>query len=174
MVEEQGAGDVASGVAGRAAREADGRRDLAEALVDALRDYVVETDDYIDVRGTQVGLHRSDLNALTHVQRAATEGEHLTPGALAQLLRLSPPATSALLGRLEQVGHVRRTHSPADRRRVQVEMTEQAGSVASQVFAPLGREIGQVMGRYSDDELALVHRFLREVTAAIRRARDAG
>lgn len=147
------------------------RREVAAALVDALRDYVVETDAYVDDRGGAAGLHRSDLNALTHVQRAAQSGESLTPGALAQLLRLSPPATSALLGRLEQVGHVHRTHSPTDRRRVQIEMSEQAGAVAHQVFAPLAVAVGRVMDGYSEDELRLVLRFLHEVTAATHEAR---
>ena len=148
-----------------------GRREVAAALVDALRDYVVETDAYVDDKGGEAGLHRSDLNALAHVQRAAVSGESLTPGALAQLLRLSPPATSALLGRLEQVGHVRRSHSPTDRRRVRIEMTEQASGVASQVFTPLGIAVGRSMDGYSDEELRLVLRFLRDVTAATHRAR---
>ena len=147
------------------------RREVAAALVDALRDYVVETDAYVDDRGGAAGLHRSDLNALAHVQRAAASGESLTPGVLAQLLRLSPPATSALLGRLEQVGHVRRTHSPTDRRRVRIEMSEQAQQVAHGVFAPLGASVGRAMGGYSDDELRLVLRFLHDVTAATRQAR---
>lgn len=147
------------------------RREVAAALVDALRDYVVETDAYVDDKGGEAGLHRSDLNALAHVQRAAVTGENLTPGALAQLLRLSPPATSALLGRLEQVGHVRRSHSPTDRRRVQIEMSEQAASVARGVFAPLGAAVGRAMDEYSDDDLRLVLRFLRDVTAATHQAR---
>ncbi|GAB4071808.1 hypothetical protein GCM10028777_41150 [Angustibacter speluncae] len=154
-----------------AERTEQARREVAAALVDALRDYVVETDAYVDDRGGAVGLHRSDLNALTHVHRAAQSGESLTPGALAQLLRLSPPATSALLGRLEQVGHVHRTHSPTDRRRVQIEMTEQASGVASQVFTPLGIAVGRAMDGYSDEELRLVLRFLLDVTAATHRAR---
>ncbi len=147
------------------------RREVAAALVDALRDYVVETDAYVDDKGGEAGLHRSDLNALAHVQRAAVTGQSLTPGALAQLLRLSPPATSALLGRLEQVGHVRRSHSPTDRRRVQIEMSEQAETVARGVFAPLGAAVGGAMDEYSDDDLRLVLRFLRDVTAATHRAR---
>lgn len=145
--------------------------DDARAILDALREYVMETDRYVDERGGAAGLHRTDLDALTHVLGAARSGVTMTPGALSDLLRLSPPATSALLGRLEQVGHVSRSHSATDRRRVQIEVNQQALDVADGVFRPLGAAMGRVIAGFDAAEQALVLRFLVEAVAATREAR---
>ena len=146
-------------------------REQAEAIVEALRTYVMETDRYVAERGGAAGLHRTDLDALTHVLAASESGSTITPGALSDLLRLSPPATSALLARLEQVGHVRRAHSTTDRRRVEIEVSDQALAVAEGVFRPLGTAMGRVIAGYGEDERETVLRFLRDAVRATRSAR---
>ncbi len=146
-------------------------REQAAAIVDALRTYVMETDRYIGDRGGAAGLHRTDLDALTHVLAAAHAGQTMTAGALSELLRLSPPATSALLARLEQVGHVRRTHSATDRRRVEIEVEDQALDVAEGVFRPLGTAMGRMIAGYDEAERATVLRFLQDAVRVTREAR---
>lgn len=148
-------------------------REQSEAIVDALRTYVMETDRYIGERGGAAGLHRTDLDALTHVLAACEQGGTITPGALSELLRLSPPATSALLARLEQVGHVRRAHSSTDRRRVEIEVSDQALDVAEGVFRPLGTAMGRMIAGYSEQERDTVLRFLHDAVRATRSARGA-
>ena len=148
-------------------------REQAAAIVDALRTYVMETDRYIGERGGAAGLHRTDLDALTHVLAASHAGRTMTPGALSDLLRLSPPATSALLARLEQVGHVRRTHSATDRRRVEIEVEDQALEVAEGVFRPLGTAMGRMIAQYDEADRETVLRFLRDAVRVTREARGA-
>ena len=140
-------------------------------LVELLRRYVVETERYIETSSTQHELHRTDLNALAVIMDATRAGEHLTPTRLGAALHLSSPATTALLDRLERAGHVRRTRSTVDRRRVDLEMTESAAAMGSQLFGPLGRSVGAVIARYDPEQRALVARFLREVIAATAAAR---
>jgi DNA-binding MarR family transcriptional regulator len=115
------------------------------AIIDRLRESTTAMERYVDVRGGAHGMHRTDLHALGHMVNAARRDEHLTPGELASALSLSSPATSALLSRLEQAGHIRRTHSTSDRRRVSFEMTDEARSIGGAVFAPLAKSIAEVV-----------------------------
>lgn len=143
---------------------------LAMEIIDALRAFTTEMDRYIDTRGGAVGLHRTDLHALGHVLDARRAGGDLSPGELAHALGLSPPATSAMLRRLESVGHVRRTHSEVDRRRVSVEMTDEAMAVALGVFGPIAATMRETIGSYSVAERETVLRFLTDAVDAAARA----
>ena len=149
--------------------------DVSAAIIDRLRGFTTAMDRYIDVHGGRHGLHRTDLNALAHVMDASARGGELTPGQLASALNLSPPATSALLARLESVGHVRRSHSPTDRRRVAIEMTDEARGVGRDVFAPIGAAVRGVIDELSPAEQEVVLRFLtRAVEAAEESAHPDG
>ena len=143
---------------------------VSSAIIDALRSFTTAMDRYIDVHGGAVGMHRTDLVALGHVMEAGRAGVHLTPTELAAALNLSAPATSALLTRLEGVGHVQRTHASSDRRRVAIEMTDDAMAVGRQVFGPLAGEMQAAIGAYSRADQELVLRFLTDVLDATARA----
>jgi DNA-binding MarR family transcriptional regulator len=138
------------------------------AIMDRLREFTTALDRYIDAHGGRQGLHGTDLNALGHVLEASRRGRELSPGQLAAALNLSAPATSALLRRLEGVGHVQRRHSATDRRSVTIEMTDEAREVGREVFAPIGGAIREVVERFSPAEQEVVLRFLDEVVAATR------
>lgn len=144
----------------------------ATAIIDLLRAFTTTMDRYIDVRGGAHGIHRTDLHALAHVMDAARSGEEVTPSGLASALNLSPPATSALLTRLEAVGHVRRTHGAVDRRRVSVEVTGDAMQVGRAIFMPLGLAITEVVEDLTADEQETVLRFLSAVVQATAEAVD--
>jgi DNA-binding MarR family transcriptional regulator len=137
--------------------------DLDEAIIERLREFTTAMDRYIDAHGGRHGLHRTDLNALGHVMDASRRGEDLGPGELAAALNLSAPATSALLARLEGVGHVQRRHSATDRRRVSIQMTDEAMQVGREVFAPIGGAIRDVVAGFTPSEREVVLRFLSEI-----------
>lgn len=163
-MEERSEGAPVSRVA-RPARDA-----RTTAIIDLLRAFSTAMERYIEVHGAAHGLHRTDLYALAHVMDAAREGRRLTPGELANALNLSSPATSALLSRLEAVGHVRRSHSTTDRRRVSVEMTDEAVGVGRAIFMPLAEDIAQVVADLSVAEQETVLRFLAGVVEAAANA----
>lgn len=140
------------------------------AIIDLLRAFSTAMERYIGVHGAAHGLHRTDLYALAHVMDAARDGRQLTPGELADALNLSSPATSALLSRLEGAGHVRRSHSTTDRRRVSVEITEDAMGVGRAIFMPLADDIAKVVTGLSVSEQETVLHFL----AGVVDAADAG
>ncbi|GAB3677451.1 MarR family winged helix-turn-helix transcriptional regulator [Angustibacter aerolatus] len=142
------------------------------AIVAALQALTVAVDRYADVRGGAHGLHRTDLYALAHVMQAGRRGEDLTPGALSASLNLSSPATSALLGRLERAGHVRREHDTADRRRVAVVMTDSAMDAGRAVFGPLGDAMRGVLATMPAADQQVVLDFLEAAVAATSEATE--
>ena len=112
-------------------------------------------------------LNRTDVRALVAIMDAARRGEALTAGALGEAVDLRSASVTALVDRLERVGHVRRVRDPDDRRRVSLEMSDSAMAAGAAFFGGLQRDLVAAMAEFGDDELAVVHRFLTEMTRVI-------
>jgi DNA-binding MarR family transcriptional regulator len=134
-----------------------------------LRRLTVELDAVGQRFALRHGLNRTDVRALVAVMDAARRGRSLTAGALGSAVELSSASVTALLDRLERVGHLRRVRDPADRRRVSLEMSEAAMAAGAEHFGGLNRDLVAAMGRYSDEELTVVRRFLEEMTEVVAR-----
>src|SRR5690348_5159542 len=148
-------------------------RQLAmDELVDALRLFTVESDVFVDVFARAHGLARSDLNAIMWISTSAASGSPITLGELAHRLSLSPPATTALVDRLESAGQVVRTRDGQDRRRVTVAMQEVALKLATAFFMPLGPRMSEAADPYSAQELALTAASVRRLADAVTAARE--
>lgn len=157
----------------KATREpADGRSAETLRVVRALRVYANESELYIGAAGREAAMHRTDLSGLALVMDRGARGEHPTPGQLSAALQLSAPATSAMLDRLERLGHVHRVPHPTDRRSVVVEMTDHAREVGGAMFGRLAAHLAPVLAAHSDQELALLAGMLEQVGAATRAARE--
>jgi DNA-binding MarR family transcriptional regulator len=115
------------------------------------------------------GLNRTDVRALVAIMDAARRGEALTAGRLGEAVELRSASVTALVDRLEKVGHVRRVRDPEDRRRVALEMSDSAMAAGAEHFGGLARDLTAAMKDYTDDELAVVRRFLEDMTAVITR-----
>ncbi|GAA2626790.1 hypothetical protein GCM10010399_67910 [Dactylosporangium fulvum] len=144
----------------------------ADTLIDLLRRFNVEADRFVDVFTRAHGLHRTDMNAVAHIWRAAEDGHPLTPGELARMLSLSPAATTALLGRLERAGHIERNHDTTDRRRVHLDMLPSARALALAFFTPLGEHLRSAFAEFDDKELETASRVMEKVLAATAAAAD--
>ena len=132
-----------------------------------LRRLNVELDAVGQRFATVHGLGRTDVRALVAIMDAARRGQALTAGALGSAVELSSASVTALVDRLERFGHVRRGRDEADRRRVGLEMTESAMAAGGEFFGGLNRDLLAAMADYSDDELAVVRRFLEQVTDVV-------
>ncbi|MBB6628395.1 MarR family transcriptional regulator [Nocardioides sp. KIGAM211] len=141
-------------------------------VVRALRSYANESELYVGAAGREAAMHRTDLSGLALVMDRGLQGEHPTPGQLSAALQLSAPATSAMLDRLERLGHVTRSPHPTDRRSVVVEITDHALEVGGAMFGRLAAHLAPVLAGHTDEELALVAQVLEEVGAATRAARE--
>ena len=147
--------------------------DRGMPLVHLLRQVTVE----FDLLGAEFArlhhLHPSDLRALIHLLDAARAGLPATPGWLALQLGLDASSVTALVHRLEELGHVRRRRDTADRRRVLLDVDDRAVTLGWSFFGPLIGSLVSAMRAFEDAELATVERFLRamvEATATHRRA----
>lgn len=117
-------------------------------------------------------MHPTDLTAMGVISDHARDERELTQSALAKELHLSKSAVTALVDRLEQVGHVRRQRHPLDRRSLVLSITESASELSGQSFAPLSGAVRRSLAPYDDEELAVVARVLTDVVAAMSSASD--
>lgn len=141
-----------------------------EPVVGRVRALSFETQQYVDAVARHLGLHRSDVAAIGVLTAAARAGEEMSPGELARTMNMSAAAVSALLDRLERVGHVRRGRHATDGRRLVIERTRSAQLTSREMFRPLREEQEAALAGYSDDDLALAARVLADLTEAARRA----
>ncbi|ROO84332.1 MarR family protein [Actinocorallia herbida] len=141
-------------------------------LVQWLHLVATETDHYREAVGAYHRVHRTDLSALSVIMRAVRDGVPLTPRRLGEALHLSPPATTALLDRLERAGHIERHREPGDRRLVHLTATDTARDTGKRLFGPLAQHIGEVAVKYTPAERAVIAAFLRDVTDATAAARE--
>ena len=114
----------------------------------------------------RVGLHPTDHKALSALQRRGP----LTAGALADLTGLTTGSVTALVDRLARRDLVRRRRDPSDRRRVLVEVTEQAvEAIAPLVTAP-ARTAERLYDAYTTSEIAVIADFLDRNADRLRQA----
>jgi DNA-binding MarR family transcriptional regulator len=139
-----------------------------------LRRLAVEQDAVGDRFATEHGLGRTDVRALVAIMDAARAGRALTAGALGEAVDLSSASVTALVDRLERVGHVRRSRDPGDRRRVVLEASDTAMAAGRSFFGALQRDLVAAMDGYDDEELAVVQRFLTDMLGVIERHAGAG
>ncbi|MEG9227414.1 MarR family winged helix-turn-helix transcriptional regulator [Aeromicrobium sp. Sec7.5] len=140
-------------------------------LVQRLQRLTTATLHFSDRAAASRGLHRSDLQALQALVAARASGAAaLTPGELAQVLVLSPSATTTLVDRLVRAGHVERHHDQDDRRRISLTMTEHAGTEARAMFGPMAASMVELLDDFDDAEVATISRFLAAATKVITHA----
>lgn len=116
------------------------------------------------------GMHPTDVRALIALMDASRAGEETTAGRLGAALGLNSAGTTALVDRMERAGHVRRVRAGGDRRKVLVEVTEQAVELG---WASFGRLIGgaaELLRVYDERELAAVKGFLEGVLEGLAEA----
>ncbi len=145
---------------------------LSLRVVRGLRGFANESELYVGAAGREAAMHRTDLAGLALVMDRGQAGEDPTPGQISAALQLSAPATSAMLDRLERLGHVVRTPHPTDRRSVTVGITEHAMEVGSAMFGRLATHMAPVVAARTDEELTVVAAFLEDAITATRTARE--
>ncbi|MGG5751959.1 MarR family winged helix-turn-helix transcriptional regulator [Zafaria sp. Z1313] len=136
-------------------------------LMLALQEFAQASERYVETVGARHHSHRTDMNALAAILRFERTGRAPTPGDLARELRLSAPATTALVDRLVSSGHVERLRAEDDRRRVLLRLTDQARRDGREMFGPLGTALAGVIGHYDPEEIDLLARFVTEAREGV-------
>jgi DNA-binding MarR family transcriptional regulator len=107
-------------------------------------------------RARQLGLHQVELAALEHL--VVLGG--LTPGELGHRLGLTSGGVTALAGRLIEAGHVVRGPHPTDRRMRVLNATEEGRRHVAECMEPLLAPDARALAWLSDDDAAVLERFL--------------
>jgi DNA-binding MarR family transcriptional regulator len=146
-------------MAGPASAFAEGWRQTGSLL--ALREAIARGGRLRHVLARRAGLSESDLVAMEHLMR-----EPHGPGELARLLDVTTAASTGIVDRLVQRGHVERRPHELDRRRTQVEVTASGREEVLAQLLPMFRELDQLDRSFSAEERAVVERYLRGVVEA--------
>ena len=134
-------------------------------LADQVREHSSAVMRYAAATAKRMGLEVSELSALEHLQAAGP----MTLGRLGERLSMSPGAVTALVDRLERKGYVERVPNPKDRRSALVRETEAGLEESLEHLWPYIEEMRGIEERFSEEERAIVARFLLAATEAAHR-----
>jgi DNA-binding MarR family transcriptional regulator len=141
---------------------------LIGELVSEIRRHQNAQDLFDDAACAYLGINRTDGRCLDILDQHG----RMTAGALARASGLSSGAATTLIDRLERAGYVRRVRDTEDRRRVLVEMTDEARRRAWEVWGPIAEETGRIFDGYDDAQLALFRDFTRTARELLERHRE--
>ncbi|MGW1867642.1 MarR family winged helix-turn-helix transcriptional regulator [Streptomyces mauvecolor] len=112
------------------------------------------------------GMHSTDVRALICLLDAARAEEAATAGLLGTRLGLNSAGTTAVIDRLERLGHVKRIRDEYDRRRVLLRVEPEAVRLGWEFFGPLIEGVVGVLDGFDVDERDTIRRFLTGALAA--------
>jgi len=132
------------------------KRQLFERLLGEVRASQNATDRFDQAVADTLGLNRTDLRLIDLRDR---EGR-LTAGELAVGTGLTTGAITTAIDRLEQAGYARRVRGTDDRRRVYVELSEQARRRTGSFYSDHARLAETLYHRYPEEQLELLLEFV--------------
>lgn len=116
---------------------------------------------------SDMDMNATDLAALRMLVVREHRGASVSPHEMARHLRISTASTTKMLDRLEAAGHVERRPHPSDKRARVVTLTPHSRRVFFQHLGSHLAGMSAVADRYSDDELAVITRFIDELSESI-------
>src|SRR5438067_5004841 len=117
----------------------------------------VASDQIDDIAAAALGINRTDSRCLDIVDYAGP----LTAGHLAEQAGLTTGAVTTVLDRLEAAGYVVRRRDTADRRRVLVEITDEARRRGMELYGPMAEGSTAYMESFTIEELGRIRDFMR-------------
>ena len=144
-------------------------QELRRELVDALRGITLDGQRVADTFAHAHGLNSTDMRALVLIMEAELRHQALTAGQLSARLGTSSGATTAVIDRLERIGHIHRNRTHTDRRKVTLHFEPLAMQLAGAYFGPLGAMNDEVMSQYTEEELRTVLSFMRGIRESYTR-----
>src|SRR3712207_5746539 len=139
-----------------------------QELADLVRQYTSAVLRHAAATAKRMGLEASELAALEHLQAAGP----MTHKRLGERLSMSPGAITSMVDRLESRGYVERIPNPEDRRSALVRITKRGLEESLRHLWPYIEEMKDVEEGFSEEERAVVARFLRAATRATQRAAE--
>lgn len=104
----------------------------------------------------EMDINETDFQAMQHLIKLRS----MAPGALAQMLHLTPAATTTVIDRLVLKGHVHRTPHPTDRRRWVISPSEESVQSAMEMLMPMILDVDHAVRGYSEHDQRVIVDFL--------------
>jgi DNA-binding MarR family transcriptional regulator len=139
-------------------------------LADLVREYTSAVLRHAAATAKRMSLEASELAALEHLQVAGP----MTQKRLGERLSMSPGAVTAMIDRLERKGYAERIPNPEDRRSALVRITKAGLEESLRHLWPYIEDMRALEEGFSEEERAVVARFLRAATRATHRAAEGG
>ena len=114
------------------------------------------TDRYDQAVADTIGLNRTDMRCIDILDRQG----RLTAGQLAEQTGLTTGAVTTVIDRLEAAGHARRVRDTADRRRIYVELTDEARQKTGAFYTEHAELAESLYKRYSEEQIELLLEFV--------------
>ena len=133
----------------------------------ALRDLVAAGSRVNHVVSRRAGLSESELVTLEHLSR-----EQIGPAEVARRLEVSTAAATGIVDRLVARGHVERRPHELDRRRTELHITDSGRAEIIGHLMPMFGALDRHDATFTEEEKAVVQRYLRGATAAFERVLD--
>ncbi|GGY12520.1 MarR family winged helix-turn-helix transcriptional regulator [Streptomyces djakartensis] len=137
------------------------RADLLAAVTVAARRQHAAYALFNQAMADRLGLHPTDLQCISLL---GLEPGPLTTGEIAKLTGLTSGSATRLVDRLERAGLVERRPDPHDRRRSLISLTARRSPEADAAWDAPGSAFAQALDDFTDDELAVVERYLHRAT----------
>lgn len=116
--------------------------------------------------GEQLGVNSTDLAAMEHL----IINRQLTPSELATSLNVTTAASTQIIDRLEQMGHVTRERQSRDRRKVSIIPNPMSVTHVFQEIGPVLHGFEAIVAALDSADRAVIERFLGQVIDVYRAA----
>lgn len=124
-------------------------------MVDALRASQTASDMMDEAFCDFLGINRTDGRCLDVIDRL---GE-ITAGQLATEVGLTTGAVTAMVDRLESAGLLQRKRDPSDRRKVLIEMTDEAKQITTEIYGQMAQATAPFISQLTDRDLVTLISF---------------
>lgn len=143
--------------------EVPGRGEMHQASV-LVRQVLVLNEAMEFIMRREMDINETDFQAMQHLMKQPS----MSPGELAQLLHLTPAATTTVIDRLVLKGHVQRAPHPTDRRRWLISPSEKSVRDAMEKLMPMILEVDEKVRSYDHADQAVIVDFLGAVVGSIK------
>ena len=113
-----------------------------------------------DAAVAYLGINRTDARCVDILDQRGP----MTAGELASAAALSTGAITAVLDRMERTGFARRVADPHDRRKVVVELTEEARRRSWEIYGPIAEQGFAELSQLTDRQLKFVRDIMNRAT----------
>ena len=145
------------------------KRDLVAEVIREFRVSGNLDNAFDNMAAERLGVNETDLHCLNIIENSGG----LTAGELAAQAGLTNGAVTGVLDRLEKAGFARRVADPADRRRVNVKVTDAFYDHADRIWGPMAADWQSTLAkRFTAEELMRIADFLRTTVEIGRRQVD--